>query len=101
MKIIIAGAGEVGLHLTKMFSVGEEHNIIIVDTDNKKSASINSHYDVLTVAGSATSISVLKEIGMKNADLFIAVTETEETNIAACVLAKKLATSGDFSIIFT
>lgn len=90
MKIIIAGAGEVGLHLTKMFSIEEDHNIVIVDTDQNKSNSINSHYDVLTVNGSATSISVLKEIGMRNTDLFISVTEKEETNIAACTLAKKL-----------
>ncbi len=90
MKIIIAGAGEVGLHLTKMFSVGEEHNIVIVDADSSKSESINSRYDVLTVTGSATSIAVLKEIGMSNSDLFISVTEKEETNITACTLAKKL-----------
>lgn len=90
MKIIIAGAGEVGMHLTKMFSVEEDHNIVIVDTDQNKSNSINSHYDVLTVNGSATSIAVLKEIGMRNTDLFISVTEKEETNIAACTLAKKL-----------
>jgi len=90
MKIIIAGAGEVGLHLTKMFSVGEEHNIVIVDIDAQKSHSIESHYDVLTVQGSATSISVLQDIGMSAVDLFIAVTEKEETNITACTLAKKL-----------
>lgn len=90
MKIIIAGAGEVGLHLTKMFSVGADHNIVIVDKNVRKSESINSNYDVLTVNGSATSISVLKEIGMTDSDLFIAVTEKEETNITACILAKKL-----------
>lgn len=90
MKIIIAGAGEVGSHLIKMFSVDDEHNIVLVDSDVKKSASVSSQYDIMTVTGSATSISTLKEIGMKNSDLFISVTEKEETNITACVLAKKL-----------
>lgn len=90
MKIIIAGAGEVGLHLTKMFSVDIEHDITIVDTDADKSQFIESHYDVLTKNGSATSISTLKDIGMPNTDLFISVTEKEETNISACTLAKKL-----------
>lgn len=93
MKIIIAGAGEVGLHLTKMLSIGKEHNIIIVDTDSNKRNAIDSHYDVLTVNGSALSISVLKDINMRNTDLFIAVTETQETNITACILAKKLGAS--------
>ncbi len=90
MKIVIAGAGEVGLHLTKMFSAGGEHNIVIVDSNPQKSRSIDSVYDVLTVNGSALSIATLKEIGMRSADLFISVTEKEETNITACTLAKKL-----------
>jgi trk system potassium uptake protein TrkA len=90
MKIIIAGAGDVGTHLTKMFSVDIEHDIIIVDPDALKSNFIESHYDVLTKVGSATSISVLKDIGVSASDLFIAVTEKEETDITACVLAKKL-----------
>ncbi|MBN2669760.1 MAG: Trk system potassium transporter TrkA [Bacteroidales bacterium] len=90
MKIIIAGAGEVGLHLTKMFSAGGDHNIVIVDTDPQRSHTIDTHYDVLTVTGSATSIAVLKDIGMRNTDLFISVTEKEETNITSCILAKKL-----------
>ena len=90
MKIIIAGAGEVGLHLIKMFSVGDEHNIVIVDIDAQKNQFIETHHDVLTVQGSATSISVLQEIGVASSDLFIAVTEKEETNITACILAKKL-----------
>ena len=81
MKIIIAGAGEVGLHLTKMFSVDIEHDITIVDTDANKSQFIESHYDVLTKNGSATSISTLKDIGMPNTDLFISVTEKSDVGI--------------------
>ena len=90
MKIIIAGAGEVGIHLSKMFSIDIVHDIIVVDLDSKKNHFIESRYDVLTKNGSATSISLLKDIGMTDSDLFISVTEKEETNIAACVLAKKL-----------
>ncbi len=90
MKIVIAGAGEVGLHLTKMLSEVGDHNITIIDMDAVRRQFIDSHYDVLTKGGSATSISTLEEVDMRNTDLFISVTEREETNITACTLAKKL-----------
>ncbi len=92
MKIVIAGAGSVGLHLTKMFS-DHHHDITIIDIDEQKSSRIDSQYDVLTCKGSATSVQVLNEVNMKNTDLFISVTEREEVNIMSCLLAKKLGAS--------
>lgn len=89
MKIIIAGAGEVGTYLAKMLNQSN-HDIIVIDTDKEKLYNISSHFDVLTVNGSATSISVLKDANIKGADLYIAVTETEESNITSSILAKKL-----------
>lgn len=89
MKIVIAGAGEVGTYLAKMLYTGN-HDIVIVDTDADKLRSIDAHFDLLTVNGSATSITVLKKANVGNADLFIAITEIEEVNMMAAILAKKL-----------
>ena len=89
MKIIIAGAGNVGTYLAKMLSEGN-HDIIVIDLDDKKLSNISSHFDLLTINGSATSISVLKEAGIAKADLFIGVTEIEEVNITAGILCKRL-----------
>ncbi len=89
MKIIIAGAGEVGTYLANMLS-NENHDIVVIDTDEEQLKGIGSKMDLLTVYGSATSISVLKETDIKNADLFIAVTHIEEVNITAAILGKKL-----------
>lgn len=89
MKIIIAGAGDVGNYLAKMLYRGQQ-NIIIIDIDKKKLEHIDSHFDYLTVEGSATSIEVLKNADIKRADLFIALTEIEEVNITSAILAKRL-----------
>ena len=89
MKIIIAGAGEVGTYLAKLlFSVG--HDIIVIDSDDERLKRISAHYDVMTIKGSGTSIQTLKDTGVKNTDLLIAVTPIEEVNMTAAVLAKKL-----------
>jgi len=89
MKIIIAGAGEVGKYLAKML-LKEDHDIVVIDNNEKRLRSIESDKDVLTIYGSCTSIRVLQEAGVKNADLFIAVTITEEINTIAAILAKRL-----------
>jgi trk system potassium uptake protein TrkA len=89
MKIIIAGAGEVGTHLAKMLS-NEFHDIMVIDPDEENLRSIDSNLDILTITGSATSFEVLKEAKIKKADLFISVTQSEETNINAAMIAKKL-----------
>jgi trk system potassium uptake protein len=89
MKIIIAGAGEVGTHLAKMLST-ENHDIIVIDPDAIKLQYINNHFDILTIKGSAASIEILKEADIHKADLFVAVTPTEELNIIASILGKKL-----------
>jgi trk system potassium uptake protein TrkA len=91
MKIIIAGAGEVGIHLAKMLS-NENHEITIIDPDENKLKNLASNLDVLSYNGSATSIQVLKNAGIQKSDLFISVCNSEEVNINASVLAKKLGT---------
>lgn len=89
MKIIVAGAGEVGTHLAKMLS-SEFHDITVIDPDAESLKSIDSNLDLLTITGSATSFEILKEAKVKKADLFISVTHSEETNITAAIIAKTL-----------
>lgn len=89
MKIVIAGAGAVGTHLAKMLS-HQNHDIVLLDSDEDKLKLIDSHLDLLTVVGSSSSVHDLKEANIKKADLFIAVTQSEETNITSSILAKKL-----------
>ena len=89
MKIIIAGAGEVGFHLSKLLSF-ESHEIILIDQDKDRLVYADSKLDIKTLERDATSILGLKKANVQNADLFIAVTSSETTNITACVISKKL-----------
>lgn len=89
MNIIIAGAGEVGTHLAKILS-NENHDIVVIDSDEESLKVIRANHDVLALHGSATSISLLKDSNFKHADLFLAVTHSEEINIIAAILGKKL-----------
>jgi len=89
MKVVIAGAGEVGTHLAKMLSK-EDHDIVLLDDDKDKLEKISNQVDLLTITGAANSIEDLKDAGVAKADLFIAVTPYESRNILACILAKDL-----------
>ncbi len=89
MKIIIAGAGNVGTHLAKLLS-REKQDIILIDDDEEKLSALSSNFDLLTVTASPSSISGLKEVGVKEADLFIAVTPDESRNMTACMIATNL-----------
>jgi trk system potassium uptake protein TrkA len=88
MRIIIAGAGEVGTHLAKMLS-NENHEIILIDPEELRLKPIESTLDLLTFHGSATSVKILQEALQKKTDLFIAVTHSEDTNITSSILAKR------------
>jgi len=89
MKIIIAGAGDVGFHLAKLLSY-ESQDIYLIDTDPEKLEYASSHIDVITKKGDATSIKLLKEVNIDKADIFLSVTESQNTNFTIAVLAKKL-----------
>lgn len=89
MRIIIAGMGAIGMHMTKMLSDGN-HEIVVIDRKEEMLQEVSTHYDVMTVHGSATSFADLKEAGVKRTDLFVALTHTVEINITACMLAKQL-----------
>ena len=89
MKIIIAGAGEVGFHLAKLLSY-ESQEITLIDINKEHLSYANDHLDIKVIKGDVTSISILKDAKINTAELFIAVTSSETTNITACVLAKQL-----------
>lgn len=90
MKIVIAGAGEVGSHLAKLLS-REEQDIILLDKDTEKLNRLDSNYNLMTAVGSPTSFNDQRKAGVDAAcDLFIAVTPYENTNLIACGIAKKL-----------
>jgi len=89
MKIIIAGAGEVGTHLAKMLSQ-EKQDIILMDPNEERLNFTNSNMEVLPMVGNPTSIRDLEEAGIRKTDLFVSVTPEETTNITSSILASKL-----------
>ncbi|MBN2891655.1 MAG: Trk system potassium transporter TrkA [Bacteroidales bacterium] len=89
MRIVIAGAGNVGTHLVKMFT-DNNHDVVIIDSNRDNLHEIASHYDVMTVFGTASSRQILEEAEIGKAKLFIAVSNYQETNILSAILAKKL-----------
>lgn len=89
MKIIIAGAGEVGYYLAKLLEK-EYRDITLIDTQKEKLAFVEKNLGIAAVLGDSTSYSVLNEANIKNADLLIAVTSVESTNITTCLIGKKL-----------
>lgn len=89
MRIVIAGAGEVGFHLAKMMS-NEAQNIYIIDDNEERLNYVQSHLDVYGVHGNAKDIHILKEVKIDSCDLLIAATSSEETNLLVCINGKKL-----------
>jgi trk system potassium uptake protein TrkA len=89
MKIIIAGAGEVGFHLAKLLSF-ESQDITLIDTDKERLNYAENNLDIKTIKGDACSLTLIREANVGDSDLFISVTAQETTNITICALAKQL-----------
>jgi trk system potassium uptake protein len=89
MHIIIAGAGEVGFHVAKMLS-HEDHDIVLIDKADDRLTYAESHIDVSVLKGNSVSISLLEAAGVRQADLLIAATSSEDTNITTAILGKHL-----------
>jgi len=89
MKIIIAGAGEVGFHLAKLLSY-ESQDITLIDTHKDSLIYADNHLDIRVLRGDATSVSILQEAHVETSDLVIGVTSSETTNITLCMLAKQM-----------
>ena len=86
MKIIILGAGRVGESLAESL-VSERNDITVIDTDAARLAALQDRFDLRTVHGHAASPSVLRAAGAEDADMLIATTQSDETNLVACHLA--------------
>lgn len=89
MRIIIAGAGEVGFHLAKLLTM-EGHDIVVIDLISDKLRNISNNLDVDVITGSSTSISTLSSAMVEKADLVIAVTNSEDANLTTCIISKHL-----------
>jgi trk system potassium uptake protein TrkA len=89
MKIVIAGAGNVGIHLAKLLA-GENQDIILIDESPEKLSRLDSSFDLLTIQESPVSFHGLKEAGAGSADLFVAVTTDESRNLISAQLAHSL-----------
>jgi trk system potassium uptake protein TrkA len=86
MNVIVVGAGEVGFHIAERLS-REGHDITVLETSRDKESSLKAKLNALVVQGSGASAEVLEQVGVEDADLFIAVTNQDEVNLVACMLA--------------
>ena len=89
MKIIIAGAGDVGFHLAKLLAY-ESHDITLIDVDKERLKYAANHLDVATISGTSTSYRVLEKANVAKSDLLISATSIEETNLTTAIIAKQL-----------
>ncbi|OKY73865.1 MAG: Trk system potassium transport protein TrkA [Desulfobulbaceae bacterium DB1] len=88
MRIMIVGAGQVGHYLCEKLSV-EGQEVVLVDSDESKLRKLERDLNILPMRGSGASARVLEEAGIKQTDLFIAVTDSDEVNLIACILSKQ------------
>lgn len=89
MKIIIAGAGDMGFHLAELLSY-ENQDIVLIDNSQEILDYANTHLDVLTIRGDSASNRILEQADAEDADLVLAVTTSETTNLITAMLAKKM-----------
>ena len=88
MKIVLVGGGKVGTALARQLSE-EGHNVTVIDTNKARVEHIGESYDVMSILGNGSSITTLSEAGVEEADVFIAVTGSDELNLLCCMFAKK------------
>ncbi len=90
MRIIIVGAGKVGYSLAEKLSI-ENHDVFLVELSAERLAIVEQNLDIQCIEGDGASISILEQAEVNNADMLIAVTNTDEVNILACLLAKEFS----------
>lgn len=86
MKVVIIGAGEVGFHIASRLA-RENKDVIVIDKDPEALKRISDSIDVQTIRGSGSNPTVLKDAGIKEAEILLAVTNKDETNLVACLMA--------------
>lgn len=90
LKIVIIGAGEVGFHVAQRLTL-ENKEVVVIDHDEDALARVKEHLDVQTLQGSGSNPRILKEAGIGEAEILLAVTNIDETNLIACIFANLLA----------
>lgn len=91
-QVVLVGAGEVGFHLARRLAE-EGRPVIVIDIDAERLRAVKDGADVQTLLGSGTSPKLLKEAGVEEASVFLAVTDNDEVNVTACLLANALSPS--------
>lgn len=89
MRIVIVGAGKVGYSVAK-YLVEEDHDVIVIEEDEERRDIVQNSLDVMTIVGNGASPKVLTNPEVKNADLMIAVTDSDEVNMVVCMAAKQV-----------
>ena len=87
-RIIVVGAGKVGKTITKRLT-DEGHNLIVIDRSESKLSELSDQCDCMLITGSGASHTTLQEAGITDADLMIAVTDSDELNLLCCTIAKQ------------
>ena len=90
MQIIIVGAGEVGYNIANRLA-SENKRVIVIDKDESAIKRLTENLDVQTIAGSGSNPKVLIDAGIKNTDIFLAVTDSDEVNLVACLMANLIS----------
>ena len=91
MKVIVVGAGEVGIHIAERLSK-EGHEVTVIEKSRDKERQLRAKLSALVILGSGANAEVLEQAGIAGADLFIAVTDQDEVNLVACLLAHECGT---------
>ncbi len=92
MKVIIVGAGEVGFHIASHLAL-ENKDVVVIDNNPEATRRISDNLDVQIVMGSGSSPVVLEEAGIQQSEIILAVTNSDETNLVACLVANILSPS--------
>ena len=92
MKIVIVGAGEVGFHIASHLAL-ENKEVVVIDKNADAIRRLSDHLDVQVVQGSGSSPVVLEGAGIRNAEVLLAVTDSDEANLVACLVANMLSPS--------
>lgn len=92
MRIVIAGCGKIGKAITGSL-VADGHEVVVIDSKPEVIKTVSNTYDIMGICGSATDSDVLKDAGVNRAELFIALTGSDELNMLCCFMAKNSAPS--------
>ena len=90
MKIIIVGAGQVGFHIASRLAY-ENKDVVVIDTDPEAVRIVSEKIDVNVIVGSGSSPLILEEAGIKGAEILLAVTDSDDTNLVACLMADTIS----------